>query len=40
MSHDFSFWGLMIGTVSAFGAVIAALSWLLYNAKTKNRGDK
>lgn len=38
--QDFVFWGLMIGTAGAFGAVIAALTWLFYNARTKKRGDK
>ncbi len=40
MSHDFVYWGLMIATAGAFAAVIAALGWLFYNAKVKNRGDK
>lgn len=40
MSQDFVFWGLMIGTAGAFGALIAALVWLFYNARSKNRGDK
>jgi len=40
MSHDFVFWGLMIGTAGAFGAVITALIFLFYKAKTKNRGEK
>lgn len=40
MSHDFVYWGLMIGTAGAFTAVIAALGWLFYNARNKNRGDK
>jgi uncharacterized BrkB/YihY/UPF0761 family membrane protein len=30
----------MIATAGAFGAVIAALAWLFYNAKMKKRGDK
>ena len=40
MSHDFVFWGLMIGTGGAFTTVIAALIWLYFNAKNKKRGDK
>jgi hypothetical protein len=40
MSHDFVFWGLMIGTAGAFGAVIVALVWLFRNATTKKAGDK
>lgn len=40
MSQDFVFWGLMIGTAGAFSAMFAALFWLFYNAKKKNRGDK
>lgn len=40
MSHDFVYWGLMIATALAFSAIIAALGWLFYNAKFKNRGDK
>jgi len=40
MSQDFVFWGLMIGTAGAFGALVFALIWLFFNAKTKNRGEK
>ncbi|HEY4697976.1 MAG TPA: hypothetical protein VIH29_08240 [Gallionella sp.] len=40
MSHDFVFWGLMIGTAGAFGTVIAALIWLFFNARNKKRGEK
>jgi len=40
MSHDFVFWGLMIGTAGAFAAVIAALVWLYRNATTKKPGEK
>ncbi len=40
MSHDFVYWGLMIGTAGAFSAVIGALAWLFYNAKVKKPGDK
>lgn len=40
MSHDYVFWSLMIGTAGAFGSLIAALIWLFYNAKKKNRGEK
>jgi len=40
MSHDYVFWGLMIGTAGAFGAMIFALIWLFYNALTKKKGDK
>jgi len=40
MGHDFVYWSLMIATAGAFAAVIAALGWLFYNAKVKNRGEK
>ncbi len=40
MSHDYVFWGLMIGTAGAFAAVIVALIWLFYNATMKKSGDK
>jgi len=40
MSHDFVFWGLMIGTAGAFSALIFGLVFLFFNAKNKKRGDK
>jgi hypothetical protein len=40
MSHDFVFWGLMIGTGGAFAAMIFALIFLFVKAKTRNRGEK
>jgi len=40
MSHDFVFWGLMIGTVGAFGAMIFGLIFLFVKGKTRNRGEK
>lgn len=40
MGHDFVYWALMIATGGAFAVVIAALTWLFFNAKKKNRGDK
>jgi cell division protein FtsX len=40
MGHDFVYWALMIATAGAFAAVIAALSWLFYNAKVKKTGEK
>lgn len=40
MSQDFVYWALMIATAGAFATVIAALTWLYFNAKKKNRGDK
>lgn len=40
MSHDFVYWALMIATVGAFSAVIAALLFLFKNATTKKPGEK
>lgn len=40
MKHDYVFWSLMIGTAGAFSALIVALVWLFFNAKSKKRGEK